>query len=212
MIAERELLEYGVKQLGLTPEAIKINKLLKYTELLLKWNKVYSLTAITNTRQIVTHHLLDGLTVIPHLSAYDRIIDVGSGMGVPGIIIASWYPNCLVTVLDSNNKKTAFLQQVAIELGLTNLDVVTARVESYKPLTPFDLVISRAFADTSLFVNLTKHLLQQNGVFMAMKSEKAMDELNKLPRQYKYDCIDVEIPGITDKRILVTIQMDIKKY
>ena len=206
-MTEIALLEDGIKKLGLIPESIKINKLIKYVELLLKWNKVYNLTAITDVNQIITHHLLDGLTVIPHISQYSSIIDVGSGMGVPGVIIAIWYPDCKVTALDSNNKKTAFLQQVAIELGIGNLYVVTSRVESYIPEAKFDMAISRAFADTNLFIDLAKHLLCQNGIFMVMKSEKIMNELNKLPKQYKYDCIDVQIPGIADKRILVKIEI-----
>jgi 16S rRNA (guanine527-N7)-methyltransferase len=205
-VTKIKLLEDGIKKLGLIPDTIKVNQLITYIELLLKWNKVYSLTAITNTQDIITHHMLDGLTVVPYINSYHKIIDVGSGMGVPGVIIAIWYPEHHVTALDSNSKKTAFLQQVTIELGLNNLHVVTSRVESYIPETKFDMVISRAFADTNRFMNLTKHLLCQNGIFMAMKSEKAMDELNKLPKQYKYDCIDLEMPGIADKRVLVKIE------
>ncbi|MFN7093835.1 MAG: 16S rRNA (guanine(527)-N(7))-methyltransferase RsmG [Burkholderiales bacterium] len=196
----------GILELGLELNEGKLLQLITYTQLLLKWNKVYSLTTITNTERIIKYHLLDGLTVIPHLAASTSLIDIGSGMGVPGVIIAIWCPELSVTVLDSNQKKAAFLQQVAIELGLTNLTVINQRVEQYKPEAKFDLAISRAFANSHLFLQLAKHLLKPGGTILAMKSQKVQAELAELV-EYKCRVIPVTIPGSLDARYLLEIKL-----
>ena len=198
----------GVTELGLTLEHDKIVKLARYIELLLKWNKVYSLTAITDLDEVITYHILDGLSVVEYLTqqeiSFNKLLDVGSGMGVPGIIIAISYPDKQVGLLDSNNKKSAFLRQVSIELGLTNVDVLTQRVEDYTVVDGYDILISRAFAQLDIFVKLTKHLLKPSGFFLAMKSKNLPNELTLLNR-YRVDVIDVAIPRVLDKRFLVKI-------
>jgi 16S rRNA (guanine527-N7)-methyltransferase len=222
----RKLLESGITQLGLyhdgdssietetkaiQPMQHKIDQLIQYANLLHKWNKVYSLTAITNADDVLKYHLLDGLTLIPYIADARSIVDVGSGMGVPGIIIAIWYPQMRVVVVDSNNKKTTFLRQVAIELGLSNLTVLNTRVENYIPEIAFDVVTSRAFADIGLFIRLTKHLLymkapsgRQRGCFLAMKGGKIVQELNEasmkndLLSDYQIDILKVYIPEMPD--------------
>lgn len=193
-----KLLTNGIQELGLAPDWQKLDLLLKYMSLLQKWNKVYSLTAITKTQHIVTHHLLDGLTVVPYITTAKRIIDVGSGMGVPGIVLAIWSPSLQVTLLDSNQKKCTFLKQVAIELGLNNVEVVCERVEAYLPELKLDVVISRAFASTQLFMDLTRHLLIKNGYFLAMKSKADEIVIGAHP-------IKVKIPGVNDERMLLKI-------
>ena len=191
-----ELLTNGIKDLGLIPDEKKVGQLIDYTKLLQKWNKVYSLTAITKTEHIITHHLLDGLTVAPYIAEAQRVIDVGSGMGVPGIVLAVWNPRMQVILLDSNQKKCTFLKQVVIELGLKNVDVVCARVEEYTLAQKFNIVISRAFASGQLFIQLTRHLLADDGYFLAMKSK--IDEIVVNCEQIK-----VKIPGIDDERVLL---------
>jgi 16S rRNA (guanine527-N7)-methyltransferase len=194
--SEFELLTNGIKELGLIPDEHKIDQLLAYTTLLQKWNKVYSLTAITGTKHIITHHLLDGLTVVPYITDEAHLIDVGSGMGVPGVVLAIWNPSIQFTLLDSNQKKCTFLKQLVIELDLKNIEVVCARVEEYTPQQKFDVIISRAFASTRLFLELTGHLLANNGYWLAMKS-KADEKVA--------DCeqIKVKIPGVDDERVLL---------
>ncbi|MCC2644998.1 MAG: rRNA ((527)-N(7))-methyltransferase RsmG [Burkholderiales bacterium] len=194
-----ELLISGIKELGLIPDKQKIVQLTKYTCLLQKWNKVYSLTAIIKTNHIITHHLLDGLTVVPYILEANKIIDIGSGMGVPGIILAIWNPLIQVRLLDSNQKKCTFLKQVIIELGLNNASVVCTRVEKHIPQQKFDIVISRAFASTQLFIKVARHLLVENGYFIAMKSKPDEIVMNSLQ-------IKVKIPGINDERLLLKIE------
>lgn len=199
-----ELLASGLSELGLAPDKMKIDQLIAYTNLLLKWNKVYSLTAITKKSQIITHHLLDGLTVVPYINETSRIIDIGSGMGVPGVILSTWYPDCQVTLLDSNHKKCAFLQQVAIELSLPNVQIVAKRVEDYIPADKYDTIISRAFANTRLFIQLSSHLLKDDGSFIAMKSKPELNELNEIITNCEQ--IKVKIPGVDDERVLLRIK------
>lgn len=197
-------LENGIVNLGLGLNQDKIKLLKQYVALLIKWNKVYSLTAITNEQQIIIYHLLDGLTVINHLfSGLHNIIDVGSGMGVPGVIIAICRPDINVWVIDSNSKKTAFLQQVAIELRLANLHVLCGRVEDHQPLVCYDMAISRAFSDASLFLEKIQHLNVQ--LSMLMKSSKVYAELDSIKQQWSYDLIELELPGVSDKRYLLKI-------
>ncbi|HMT02515.1 MAG TPA: 16S rRNA (guanine(527)-N(7))-methyltransferase RsmG [Burkholderiales bacterium] len=204
----KDYLIKGIEQLKLNfvCNENKVNQLLQYLKLLDKWNKTYNLTAITNIEDMINFHLLDGLSILPYLGNIDKIrdiIDVGSGMGVPGVIIAICYPQFNVTVLDSNSKKTAFLQQVAIELKLKNLIVKCQKVEKYIPLEKFDIVVSRAFAASNVFINLTKHLVKDSGVIIAMKSNKVEIEVLELPRDCIYELINVSIPKIDVSRFLL---------
>lgn len=214
-----KLLTDGLEALGLGYNKDKVKQLLIYTELLQKWNKVYSLTAITQTEHIITHHLLDGLTILPFITEGSRVIDIGSGMGIPGVVLAIWQPQSYIMLLDSNHKKCAFLKQVIIELGLNNVQVNCSRVEDYIPEHKFDLAVSRAFAATSLFITLTRHLVLESGHFIAMKSKndvpvltphndgpnvrqtEVFAEVEKIVQNC--ESFKVKIPGIEDKRIIL---------
>ncbi len=202
----------GLNELQLQFTSQIIDKLIAYKDMLLKWNKTYSLTAITDEDEVLKYHILDGLTLVKYLTKDNigNIIDVGSGMGVPGVILAIYFNNLLVSVLDSNKKKTSFLTQVGIELGLTNLLVITTRVEKFNPVNKYEVITSRAFADLEVFVNLTKHLLAPNGYFLAMKSKKTLDETVKIA-QYNHEIIEVKIPNTNDLRFLVKIKTN-EKY
>jgi len=194
--------------MGLNLTSQQILHLARYVELLLKWNKVYSLTAITDMHEVLVYHIVDGLSVVKYLNDskldFSNILDVGSGMGVPGIILAISYPQINVVLVDSNSKKTTFLRQVVIELGLKNVEVLTHRVENYHIENGYDIIVSRAFARLNLFVELTRHLLSPSGFFLAMKSKKIVEELAELGDE-KVEIIETQIPGVLDKRFLVKI-------
>src|SRR5262249_32907954 len=148
-------------------------QLVAFATLLVKWNRAYNLTAIDKPQEIVSHHLLDSLSIIPELercaeSGALRILDVGSGGGLPGVPIAIALPAMRVTLIDRVQKKTAFLQQARLELGLTNVEVTHARVEEYRA-APFDVITSRAFAALEEMVRVTAHLLAPRGCWLAMK-------------------------------------------
>lgn len=200
-----ELLVDGITQLGLSVTENQLKQLITYKDILLRWNKVYSLTAITNPRELIIQHLLDGLSLVAHISAAARVLDVGSGMGVPGIILAIMLPTSKITVLDSNSKKSAFLQQVKIELGLSNLSVVCKRVELYTPDELFTVITSRAFADLALFIQLTEHLLAENGCYLAMKAERGLSEMKEIDG---FACrqIELNVPYLDAKRFLIEMK------
>lgn len=172
-------LSTGVTSLGLELSQETQQKLLDYLALLQKWNKVYNLTAIRNAEQMVSHHLLDSLSVLPHLWP-GRWLDVGCGAGLPGLVLAIAQPQWHFTLLDSNSKKTSFVQQAAIDFGLKNVSVCCARVEEMQATEKYDGIISRAFAETADFVKLTRHLLADNGRWAAMKGTPEQ-ELQRLP-------------------------------
>lgn len=207
----REIIIQGSHKLQLKLEDYLIDKLLAYLQLLLKWNKVFSLTAITETKRMITHHLLDGLTVINYIKSYKNIIDVGSGMGVPGVIIAICCPEIQVSAIDISHKKTAFLQQVAIELKLNNLHVFNLPVEKFTPEFKFDLAISRAFADSILFMNLTRHLFENHFTAIAMKSQGVINEVARIEKlkNISYELIPVKIPNVNDERYLLKIEEEL---
>lgn len=167
-----------LQQMGLTIAAEQQQQLIAYLELLIKWNKAYNLTAVRDPQEMISRHLADSLSILPYVEG-QRIIDVGSGPGLPGIPLAICKPDCQITTIDSNGKKTRFQQQVKLELGLTNLTVVHSRVEAYKP-EPFDAVISRAFASLNDMLDWTHHLCADKGIFLAMKGLYPEQEISTL--------------------------------
>ena len=188
--------------LAVTPE--QQEKLLQYLALLHKWNKVYNLTAVRDPEQMVSHHLLDSLAVLPHLWP-QRWLDVGCGGGLPGIVLAVMRPEWSFTLLDSNSKKTGFVQQAAIELGLHNVEVRCERVEQWQTGEKFDGIISRAFADVSDFVSLTRHLLAEGGRWAAMKGVPEQ-ELKHLPEGIEVEkVITLRVPELEAARSLVVL-------
>ncbi len=199
-------LAHGIVQLGLvaTPEIQQ--KLLDYLALLQKWNKVYNLTAIRNPEQMVSHHLLDSLAVLPYLWP-GRWLDVGCGAGLPGVVLALMRPEWAFTLLDSNSKKTSFVQQAVIELGLRNVSVCCARAEGWQPEEKFDGIISRAFAGMTDFTALTRHLLAKEGRWVAMKGAPGK-ELGQLSANIGVEkVIPLQVPGTDAERCLVILKV-----
>lgn len=196
----------GIAALGLALPADAEAKLLAYLALLDKWNRVYNLTAVRDTERMVSHHLLDSLAAVPFFQG-GRVLDVGSGGGLPGIPLAIARPDLQVTLIDSIAKKTAFLLQAKTELGLDNLAVVTNRVEDYRPETGFDLITSRAFSDLREFVALTRHLLKPAGRWLAMKGLYPHEELALLPADVKVSADHVlAVPGLDAARHLIVLE------
>jgi 16S rRNA (guanine527-N7)-methyltransferase len=196
----------GIMALGLAlPEGAEPT-LLAYLALLDKWNRVYNLTAVRDAERMVSHHLLDSLAAVPYFQA-GSILDVGSGGGLPGIPLAIARPELQVTLLDSIAKKTAFLLQAKAELGLANLNVVTSRVEDYRPVTGFDVITSRAFSDLKEFVTLTRHLLKPGGKWLAMKGLYPHEEIAVLPAGVKVSADHaLLVPGLEASRHLIVLE------
>lgn len=199
-------LQRGLIALGLTLDRDIQQRLLDYIALIEKWNRVHNLTAIREPEKMVSHHLLDSLAVAPHLHA-KRVLDVGSGAGLPGIPLALVRPDMRVTLLDSNHKKAAFLNQAVMELKLKNADVCAERVESWQVQNKFDVIISRAFSDMGEFVRVTRHLLAPGGIYAAMKGLHPYEEIDKLPPDCKVQqVLPLAIPGLEGARHLVLIR------
>jgi 16S rRNA (guanine527-N7)-methyltransferase len=200
------ILEKGVAILGFQLERNQIEVLLGYIQLLEKWNQRYNLTAIQNPAEMISKHLLDSLSIGPYLWGH-RILDVGSGAGLPGIPLAIAYPGYHFTLLDSSAKKARFLTQVSIELGLSNISVICERVEIYRPLHLFDAVVSRAFAKLTDFAALAGHLCKPAGYLLAMKGIFPEEELNALPAAYEIiEVRALSIPGLNAQRHLVKLR------
>ncbi|MBI5658027.1 MAG: 16S rRNA (guanine(527)-N(7))-methyltransferase RsmG [Nitrosomonadales bacterium] len=203
--AARELAQ-GIVQLELAVAPETQQKLLDFLALLQKWNKVYNLTAIRQPEQMVSIHLLDSLAVLPHLWQ-GRWLDAGCGAGLPGLVLALLRPEWSFTLLDSNSKKTSFVQQAVIELGLCNASVHCARVESWQPPVKFDGIISRAFAGISEFTALTRHLLAREGRWVAMKGALQSREAELLPADIEVEkIIPLRVPGMDAERCLVIVK------
>ena len=194
----------GLTALGLDlPEAAQV-RLLAFRDLLLKWNKTYNLTALRDPQQALSHHLLDSLAILPHVGD-GPLLDVGSGGGLPGIPLAIARPDLAVCMVDTVQKKTTFLQQAVIELGLKNVTVHHARVEEM--VGQFAQITARAFAELSLFVDLTRHLLAPGGRWLAMKGVRPDDEITVLPAGIVVDAIvPLTVPGLDAERHLIILK------
>ncbi|MCZ2174763.1 MAG: 16S rRNA (guanine(527)-N(7))-methyltransferase RsmG, partial [Burkholderiales bacterium] len=174
--------------------------------LLGKWNKVYNLTALRDEEQVISHHLLDSLAVLPQLSAAKRLADIGSGGGLPGIPLAIARPDLEVALVETSQKKSAFQQQAKIELGLANVSVHCTRVEAWRPAEKFDAVISRAFSDLAEFVKLSGHLLAEGGALLAMKGVHPYEEIAQLPAGWRVaEVVPLQVPGVEGARHLVRV-------
>lgn len=180
----RVALTRGLQQLALPLPELAREQLLRYVALLAKWNRTYNLTAVSEQSEMVTHHLLDSLVVVPHLpmpQVRPALADAGSGAGLPGIPIALARPEWQVTLVESSQKKAAFLRQASIELDLQNVAIHEGRVEQWRPSQRFAVVISRAFADLAAFVSACRHLAAPAGVLAAMKGRDPRTEVSRLP-------------------------------
>jgi 16S rRNA (guanine527-N7)-methyltransferase len=205
-----EALAAGIAALGLDLDAAAQTKLLAYLALLEKWNRTHNLTAIRVPERMLTHHLLDALATLPHLPRVHalRLVDVGSGAGLPGVPLAIARPEWRVTLLDSKRKKATFLRQVVAELGLRHVTVAASRVEDYKPEEPFDVAISRAFTELAAFAASARHLVRAGGSLVAMKGVHPQEELTDLPAELQVTAVpELTVPGLDAARHLVVIEM-----
>ena len=201
-----EQLQQGLAQMGIALPSAAQEKLLAYAALLYKWNKTFSLTAMREEEKAVSHHLLDSLAILPFVAG-GNLLDVGSGGGMPGIPLAIACPELQVMLLDSNSKKTAFLRQAAIELGLSNVAVHCGRVEQYDPAIRFAAITSRAFAELADFVSLSGHLLADGGSWLAMKGVWPEGEIARLPSAVRVECVHrLAVPGVDGERHLVVMR------
>jgi len=204
-LAER--IRDGVAALHLAPGAAAIDRFSAYLALIEKWNRVHNLTAVRETEQMVVLHLLDSLSILPHVADAGSLLDVGSGAGLPGIPIAIARPELEVTLLDSSHKKAAFLDQVRSELSLANVQVACERVERWQPGRTFDVVVSRAFADLAEFIEQAQHLVAPGGRLLAMKGVYPFEELARVPATHRVcDVTELSVPQLDAKRHLVCVE------
>lgn len=198
---------HGLQMLSLPTTTEVVDALELYLDLLEKWNAVINLTAIRERERMVTLHLLDSLTPLPWMKGAKRLLDVGSGGGMPGIPLAILSPHLEVTLLEPNQKKASFLRQVKLELNLKHVRIETQRVEQWQPTsTSFDLIISRAFSDLVEFTRASTHLLAPGGAWIAMKGGIPYEELGKLPAEVRAQSIPVQVPGLVAERHLIVLQ------
>ena len=206
----REQLVQGAQELAIDLPEPQIKNLLDYLSLLAKWNAVYNLTAVRDPAQMMTQHLLDCLTALPAFVNASRVLDVGSGGGLPGVVLAIWaqhaQPHMQVNMIDTVNKKTAFLTQAKAELGLTNMVVHTGRVEQFNDEKKFDVITSRAFAELKDFVEWSGHLLSDGGKMIALKGHAQANELSSLHAGWEITKLErIHVPGLVAERHLVHI-------
>ncbi|MFX1673707.1 16S rRNA (guanine(527)-N(7))-methyltransferase RsmG [Paraburkholderia sp. A2WS-5] len=209
------LLKEGAQALSLDLSERQHEQLLDYVALLAKWNAVYNLTAIRDPRQMLIQHILDSLSILPHLPkcADASVLDVGSGGGLPGIVLAVARPDWQVTLNDIVQKKSAFQSQAKAELDLANLSVVTGRVESLRPgievPKKFDLIVSRAFAELADFVTLARHLVADGGAIWAMKGVRPDTEIERLPDGARtLQTIRLTVPMLDAERHLIEVVVE----
>tara|TARA_Y100000588_G_scaffold372063_1_gene444163 strand:+ start:917 stop:1528 length:612 start_codon:yes stop_codon:yes gene_type:complete len=196
---------YAVLQKGLDDLNVEsdIDALIQYVLLLDKWNKAYNLTAIRAVDEMVSRHLIDSLAMQKLLMG-KRVIDVGTGAGLPGIPLAITQPDKQFVLLDSNGKKMRFLREVKRQLHLTNIELVDKRVEAYRPDESFDVVTSRAFSDLKKMIDWTAHLKKPDGIWLAMKGKYPTEELKAIQHPYKVHTY--KVPGVDEERCCVEIQ------
>lgn len=204
-------LKEGAKAMGLALSDAQIDKLMAYQALLAKWNKVYNLTALRDPAQMVTHHLLDSLSAVSAFAGAQRVLDVGAGGGLPGIVLAIWaaeaQPQMRITLVDTVQKKTAFLNQVKAQLQLGNVTVLHARVEQLPVEQQYDVITSRAFAELKDFVTWSNHLLQQGGKYIALKGVLPQDEIDRLPAGWQVQQVQpLQVPGLDAERHLIFME------
>ena len=180
-------------------------QLIIFMELIIRWNKVFNLTAITDPDEMIYLHLIDSLIISPYLKG-QHLLDVGTGAGLPGIPLAILNPEQYWVLLDKSSKKTRFLTQVIAELGLKRIEVIHVRCEDFQPTQCFDTILSRAFASLDLFTSATMHLLCDGGQWLAMKGKLPQDEMKELPNIFRVaDVIPLHIEGISVERHLIRI-------
>jgi len=204
----RDILIRGFNEIETPVTEHQLDQLLAYHALLMKWNKAYNLTAVRDPLEMVTRHLIDSLTILPYMLG-DHILDVGSGGGLPGIVIAIMNPDRKITLLDSNGKKTRFCQQVKIELNLVNMSVEHTRLENYQPEQRHDCITSRAFATLKDMVEKSVSCCAPDGYYLAMKGLYPEQELSELPGNISIENIySVKTSAQTEARHLVVLKQN----
>ena len=198
------LIVEGLNELGHENDFLLIEKLEIYLATLKKWNKVYNLTAINEDSEIITKHFFDSLSVNGFIQNSQRILDVGTGAGFPGLILALFNPDKSFVLVDGVSKKISFLQEMIGKLNLKNVMAVHIKVEEYKVTEQFDIIISRAFAEIKKMIKLTKHLIKVNGKFIAMKGPDVMNELDDL--NLPFVNYDVMVPFLQGTRKIIEIK------
>lgn len=200
------VLAEGLRELGLELSDKQQGQLVDYVGLLFKWNSVYNLTSVRDPQQMMTLHILDSLAAVAAFAGARRVLDVGAGGGLPGIVLAIARPDVQVAMVDTVHKKTAFLTQVKAQLGLANVSVHTGRVEELQA-GQFDTITSRAFADLSDFVNWAGHHLEEGGKFIALKGTAPADEQQRVPSEWEVSEVrPIKVPGLDAERHLVFIK------
>ena len=198
-------LQQGVETLGLNATELPLQDYLSYIELLVQWNSAYNLTAIRDPEKMLAYHVLDSLSILPFIHGND-CLDIGTGAGLPGIILALASPDTQWILLDGNNKKTRFVQQAVMTLNLKNVDVVCSRVENYEPEHSFSTIVSRAFGSLADFYACSHHLLVPGGSLLAMKGPDPEEEISALStEEVTTTIIPLSVPGVTASRTLVQI-------
>jgi 16S rRNA (guanine527-N7)-methyltransferase len=202
-----QVLAEGIAEMRLDVSPAQQNQLMDYLGLMFKWNAVYNLTSLRDPMQMVTHHLLDSLAAVPAFLDAKNVLDVGSGGGLPGIVLAIVRPDVKISMIDTVHKKTAFLTQVKAELNLSNVTVYTMRVEQLQVSDKFDVITSRAFADLSDFVNWSSHLLAEGGRYIALKGVAPKEEQERVPAEWKVAKVEpLQVPRLGAERHLVFIE------
>ncbi|HIT96629.1 MAG TPA: 16S rRNA (guanine(527)-N(7))-methyltransferase RsmG [Candidatus Aphodousia faecavium] len=198
----------GIKCLDIVLSNEQIQMIDAYSALLYKWNKTYNLTSITNNDDVLTHHILDSLAAVPIFKRYvfegAKVLDVGSGGGLPAIPLAIACPDVSVSLVETVGKKTAFLTQVALSLKLKNVKVFNSRVENLKNLS-FDVISSRAFSSLENFINLSSHLIKPEGCWVALKGQVPVDEINSIRDSFRTEIVQISVPFLNEDRNIVVI-------
>ena len=203
MNEKEKLLCDGAKLMDIALTELQIQQLLSYHSLISKWNKVYNLSAIRDPLESIKKHFLDSLSIISFIKD-ELLLDVGSGAGLPGIVIAIMKPKTKVFVIDSVGKKCRFMQTAKTELALTNLTVINSRVEDFVPKEPFSQITSRAFADTNETINKTQHLVSSDGRYLLMKGDNINeDDINNINIKVH----SLKVPFVSDNRSLLEINI-----
>lgn len=206
--ALQDKLAEGLAALPLELNAHVQNRLVDFLHLLVKWNRAYNLTAVRQPEQMVTRHLLDSLVIGPYLQG-PRVLDVGTGAGLPGIPLALAYPDLHFTLLDSNGKKIRFVTQAVAELGLTNVDVVQSRIEAFQPTRRFDTITARAYASIDDLVSQTTRLLADGGQYLIMKGVYPVAEVEAMPTGYQLEATHpLKVPKLDAERHLLIVRAE----
>jgi len=197
----------GTRAMGLDLPDAAAAKMAAHLRLVEKWNRVHNLTAVRETEQMVVLHVLDSLSLVPHLGSAKRAVDVGTGAGFPGVPLAIACPGVEFTLLDSSHKKCSFLEQARAELGLANVTVACERVEQFRPAQGYDAVVTRAFAELSDSVTQSQHLPAAGARFLAMKGVYPFEEIARMPATHRVaQVVELAVPSLEAKRHLVLLE------